>query len=457
MIADLKPYPAYGDSGVEWLGALPQGWEVRRMKTLLRERVERERPDQPLLAATQSEGVIPKDSYEQRTVVATGDLSLLKLVRKGDFVISLRSFQGGIEYSRAEGIISPAYTVLYPRDPVYHPYLALVFKSSRFVDGLRLFVTGIRQGQNIDYDRLARSPLPVPPAADQAAIARFLTHVLGRIRRFITAKERLLELLEEEQRGIIHRTVTRGLEADVALRPSGIDWLGEMPEGWDAVPLHLRYSVRLGKMLDAKRITGAFLVPYLRNTDVQWDRVNSDGLPEMDIPPEQYGRYTVSRGDLLVCEGGEVGRAAIWDRPEVVGYQKALHRLRPHRADRDEPRFLYYVLRAMAERGVFKADGSESTIAHLTAEKLRRHRVPLPPIAEQRAIVESLDRELEEREKTIAVTSAQVDLLREYRTRLVADVVSGKLDVRAAAEGLPEDPGAGDSSPDERLRELVAT
>ena len=158
------PYPTYKPSGIEWLGDVPEHWKVQRIKTLLTQRTEKGHPNEPLLAATQTKGVVRKEQYENRTVLAMKDLHLLKLVEIGDFVISLRSFQGGIEYARERGIISPAYTVLYPRNLSHQGYLAKLFKSVPYVQNLTLFVTGIRQGQNIDYERLSRSRLPVPPS-----------------------------------------------------------------------------------------------------------------------------------------------------------------------------------------------------------------------------------------------------------------------------------------------------
>ena len=153
----LRPYPAYRNSGVEWLGKVPEHWELRRTKTVLKQRTEKGFPNEPLLAATQTKGVVRKEQYENRTVLALKDLHLLKLVQVGDFVISLRSFQGGIEFARERGIISPAYTVLFPVQSEDHGYLAHLFKSAPYVENLSLFVTGIRQGQNIDYAKLARS------------------------------------------------------------------------------------------------------------------------------------------------------------------------------------------------------------------------------------------------------------------------------------------------------------
>jgi type I restriction enzyme S subunit len=189
-------------------------------------------------------------------------------------------------------------------------------------------------------------------------------------------------------------------------------------------------------MLDAKRIAGTHLLPYLRNTDVQWDRINVDSLPTMDIAPAEYDRYTVKTGDLLVCEGGEVGRCAIWNNQlDICGFQKALHRLRPVRSGRDLPRFMYYSLRAAAKSNAF-SDGHVSTIAHLTGDKLRAHPFPFPPLAEQTAIVRALDGRVSRLESAVTLAQREIVLLREYRTSLIADVVTGRVDVREAAAPL---------------------
>ena len=177
-----------------------------------------------MLASTQTKGVVRKEQYENRTVLALKDLHLLKLVRVGDFVISLRSFQGGIEYAREQGIISPAYTIVYQANSEVHAYLVWLFKSGPYIENLTLHVTGIRQGQNIDYSELSRSYFPLPPLPEQAAIVRYLGHADHRIRRYLTAKEKLIALLEEERQAIISQAVTRGLDPNVRLKPSGVDW-----------------------------------------------------------------------------------------------------------------------------------------------------------------------------------------------------------------------------------------
>ena len=233
----LPRYRNLRPSGVAWFQDAPAHWDVRRTKTVLQIRNERGFPREPLLAATQSRGVIRKDQYEHRTVLPLKDLQLLKLVRPGDFVISLRSFQGGIEYAREQGIISPAYTIIYTRQPSHQPYLAWLFKSAPYIENLTLHVTGIRQGQNIDYSELSRSHIPLPPPAEQDAIVHYLDIVDRRVRRYVKAKERLIGLLEEEKQAIINQVVTRGLDPSVRMKASGVEWLGEVPEHWEVTRL----------------------------------------------------------------------------------------------------------------------------------------------------------------------------------------------------------------------------
>jgi type I restriction enzyme S subunit len=303
------------------------------------------------------------------------------------------------------------------------------------------------------------APLPLPPPDEQAAIVKFLDYANGKIERAIRAKRKLIGLLNEQKQAIIHRAVTRGLDPNVKLKPSGIPWLGDVPEHWEVVALRLRYDQCLGKMLDAKRSTGRHLVPYLRNTDVQWDKINTTNLPSMDIKDHELARYTVQRGDLLVCEGGDVGRCAFWNGElKVCGFQKAIHRLRPLQPNRDFPRFQFYLMFLASKRGVFLADGSVSTIPHLTGDKLRAHRFVYPSSIEQEAISQFLDSELEVLSNVIERTEGEIDLLREYRTTLTAEVVTGKLDVREASKRLPDqtdDPLPADESLDDLVDDEI--
>lgn len=210
--------------------------------------------------------------------------------------------------------------------------------------------------------------------------------------------------------------------------PPRLPWLGDLPAHWTLAPAYARLEVQLGKMLDEKRITGDHLAPYLRNVDVQWGRIDVDELPEMDFTPADRMKFGLRPGDLLVCEGGEVGRCALWTGAiDECYFQKALHRVRL-RSPSDCNRFIFYVLFAMASRGVFVAHGNPNTIPHLTAEKLRRHRLPFPPPREQRAIADFLDRKTRAIDELIRKKERLIELLQEKRQALITQTVTKGLD-----------------------------
>ena len=188
FLSDTNEYDAYQDVSEIWIHKLPLHWETIKIKRLFNERVEKGYPDEPLLAATQNMGVVPKALYGQRTVEATKDLDSLKLVRKGDFVISLRSFQGGIELAHYQGIISPAYTIMIPKG-ITTAYFKHLAKSSVFIELLKQCVTGIREGQNIDYSKLKGIRIPVPPFKEQLKIATYLDSIEARIEEISLLKK----------------------------------------------------------------------------------------------------------------------------------------------------------------------------------------------------------------------------------------------------------------------------
>jgi type I restriction enzyme S subunit len=192
-----------------------------------------------------------------------------------------------------------------------------------------------------------------------------------------------------------------------------------------------KFQVELGKMLNAERAAGPEQRPYLRNVNVQWDRIDTDDLLEMDFPPSEHSRYSLRAGDLLICEGGEPGRAAIWHgSPEPMYYQKALHRARP--TSDALPRWLYYCLRAATSLNVFAVEGNLTTIAHLTGEQLRAHRFPFPPRQTQERLIAELDDRTRATDATVSAMNTQIELLSERRQALITAAVTGQLDFTTA-------------------------
>jgi type I restriction enzyme S subunit len=468
MIADLKPYPACKESGLSWLGQVPAHWETLPVKQAFDIQLGKTLQNVPQTVADSSVPYL-KSQHVQWSGVRTSalprmwasprDLSQFG-VRAGDLLVCeggeggrcavLKSILSGV-------IIQNALHRVRPRGENDNRFLAQVMAVVSSVGWFEA-INNKATIAHFTRDKFGSLVIPLPSPAEQAAIARFLDWANGRLERAIRAKRQVIALLNEQKQAIIASLVTGKCEVrrvkgedghEVSyliprpshlMKPSGIPWLGDIPQHWESISLRMRYSVELGKMLDAKRITGRHAIPYLRNRDVQWDRIVVDDLPMMDIPPGEIARYTVRGGDLLVCEGGQVGRCAFWDAQiPVCGFQKALHRVRSLDSHSDHPRFFFYQMQLAAGRGVFSADGNENTIAHLTCEKLRRHRFAFPPFAEQKAVADWLDEELRQFQIAITHLDHEITLLREYRTRLVADVVTGKLDVREAAARLPDE------------------
>lgn len=204
----LNPNVKMKDSGIPWIGEIPEHWTTRKIKFLFKERSEKGYPNEPVLCATQKYGVIPQSMYENRVVVVNKGLEGLKLVKEGDFVISLRSFQGGIEYAHYQGIISAAYTVLSPSSEVNSDYIKYLFKSHPFIELLKTCVTGIREGQNINYDLLRKSSIMLPPLSEQQAIVAYIDEKLQKIDQYMSDLQREIDYLKEFKQRLISDAVT---------------------------------------------------------------------------------------------------------------------------------------------------------------------------------------------------------------------------------------------------------
>ncbi|MFA6970304.1 MAG: restriction endonuclease subunit S [Gallionella sp.] len=266
----------------------------------------------------------------------------------------------------------------------------------------------------------------IPSLDEQHRIVAYLDEQTAKIDRLMDMRRRQMALLKEQRASLIQQAVTRGLDDNVPMKDSGLPWLGEIPAHWMLAPVNARYEVQLGKMLDAAQIKGDCLAPYLRNIDVQWDSINVTDLPLMDFAPRDREKFSLRAGDLMVCEGGEIGRAAIWNEelPNCF-YQKAIHRLRP-RSSKDNPRFMFYLLLIASTHGLFSSRGGQATIEHLPAEALRRYRFPFAPQGEQDVIVEFLDAEGTKTDRLISAYTRQLELLTEYRAALIHECVTGQ-------------------------------
>jgi type I restriction enzyme S subunit len=280
---------------------------------------------------------------------------------------------------------------------------------------------------NLNAEVVGNAPFPDLSIEAQRATADYLDAETSRIDALIELRRRHLTLLDARLEAVVWQFSVGGHHVGQT-RDSGLSWAPRMPSHWATPPVGANFQVQLGKMLNPEAKMAGEPSPYLRNVNVQWDRVDLLDLEEMHFDAADRVRYSLREGDLLVCEGGEVGRAAVWHE-EMPGcyYQKALHRVRPYGAD--STRFLMYSLMAAAGRGVFENEGNTSTFVHLTAEKLRAHRFPWPPVSEQHWIVRALDQEKEASVAAVDAISRQIDLLTVRRQSLITAAVTGQIEI----------------------------
>lgn len=452
MFRNLPSYDQYATNDSSWLGPLPSHWTTQRTKSLLSERGQKGYPEEPLLAATQSHGVIRKSDYGTRTVTASKDLHLLKLVEVGDFVISLRSFQGGIERCYHRGIISPAYTVLTAISAGYREYLTYLFKSKPFISSLTLAVTGIREGQNIDYSTLAVDLLPVPSAEEQTAIVKYLAHANARIDKAIAAKNRLIALLGE-----LDRAVENDLAGSINAGTTDgnpIPWLGSVPSVWKPIP-----AKRLFKEVDRRSVTGSEGLLSLRMRE---GLVDANDFTEAPIPPEALLGYKIVRpGDIVMNRmRAAIGLFGVATKEGLVSPDYSTMTIEAG----VDPGFFLHLFKTDAAMAEFRRRSNglgtgSSGFMRLYYENFGTIHLPFPPLEEQRRVTVAIDRQ---RAGTMPVRSRvlrEVGLLQEFRTRLVADVVTGQVDVRAIAATLPDAPEPVDtqmSEPDVDLEEALS-
>lgn len=442
-------YPKYKDSGGEWLGEVPAHWEVRKLLNLARlesgHTPSRQHPEYWV----ESECVIPwftladvgflrdeKNTSIETTSQKISELgmanSAARMLPPGTVILSRTASVGFSGITSIPLAVSQDFAAWICGERIQPRFLLLCLRAMK-QEFKRLMMGSTHQ--TIYMPDIEAFKVPVPGLAEQARIVRFVEYEAAKIDGLIDEQRRLMELLKEKRQAVISHAVTKGLNPAAVMKPSGIEWLGDVPSNWVVAPIGSRYSVQLGKMLDSVKITGEHLRPYLRVADVQWGEINISDLPEMDFNDSDRAKFRIFPGDLMVNEGGSYpGRAAIWRGAlEECYYQKALHRVRAINPAIESAEFLYYVIQCAAHAGAFVAGGNETTIEHLPAEKLRRFRVAFPPLAEQACIAEYLEVKTAKLDALNAEAQRAIDLLQERRMALISAAVTGQIDVRDLA------------------------
>ncbi len=425
-----KKYPAYKDSGVEWLGEIPKGWKAVRLKFLFRDVSLKNKPEKELLSVTQDKGVVPRTWVENRMVMPSGNLESFKYIQKGDFAISLRSFEGGLEYCHHDGIISPAYTVLKKKPSLIDGYYKYLFKSLSFISEIQTSVVGIREGKNISYPELSYSLLPIPRTTEQTAIANFLDDKTEKIDRAIANKQKLIELLKERKQIIIQNAVTKGLNPNVKMKDSEVEWIDKIPEHWEVK--------RLGVLGDFSKGGGFSKADLIANgenailygdiyTKYNFQITNSVRFISKKTAEESV---RINCGDILFTGSGEtiedIGKCVVYnnDKRAFAGGDVIIFRQKSNYS-----MFISYFMNTEIAKTERAKTAKGEIIVHTYASKLKEIKTPIPSLEEQTAIVQYIETQSAKIDKAISLQENQIEKLKEYKAVLIDSTVTGKIKV----------------------------
>ncbi len=437
MIADLEPYAEYKESGLPWLGQVPASWRLRRAKFLFREIDERSATGkEELLSVSHKTGVTPRSQKSVTMFLAKSNVGH-KICRPQDLVINtLWAWMAALGVSRHTGIVSPAYGIYRPlaTDQLLPGFADLLFRTPTYAAEYQRRSTGVNSSRLRLYpEDFLRIPVLLPGADEQAAIVRFLGWANGRLERAIRAKRKVIALLNEQKQAIIHRAVTRGLDPSVPLKPSGVPWLGDIPQHWEVSRIKNEF-----RCLNTQRVP-LNSVERGAMSSRAYDYYGASGVID------KVDDYLFDDDLLLIAEDGAnlvlrnlplaiIARGKFWVNNHA-------HILKPRR---ESIVYLAHVLETLN----YKPWISGAAQPKLTQDRLMSISIAVAPPEEQVRIVKQTSEGTRSLVTTISRLEREIELLREYRTRLVADVVTGKLDVREAAARLPDEP-APDPSDDE--------
>jgi type I restriction enzyme, S subunit len=407
-VRHFAPYPAYKDSGVEWLGQIPAHWEVKPNVGLFRERNERGRRDLPILEVSIASGVRLRQFSDTKIEQRSEDLEGYKVARHGDIAFNkMRMWQGAVGSTPEDGLVSPDYVVAIPHQDADSGYYASTFRTPMYMAEVYRWSHGIVDDRNrLYWDDFKAIRSPFPPPDEQRTIATFLDRETARIDALMAKKERLIELLQEKRTTLITRAVTKGLDPTVAMKDAGVEWLGEIPVHWEVTSIGRQIVLQ-------------------RGVDITKDEQNEGSVPVVSSGGVSsfHDRALAKGPGVVVGRKGTAGslhyvECDFWPHDTTLW-------VREFRGNC--PRFVYFKLSTL-DLASFDTGTANPTLNRNLIHPLR---VSWPPIREQRKIAAFLDRETAKLEALIAKIREATNRLKDLRTALISAAVTGKIDVRS--------------------------
>jgi len=429
-------YESYRDSEVNWIGDIPEHWSVLPFKALFQMSTEKNGKSikGEMLSVSGYRGIEIKHYEYEEQKRSNESLVDYRVVRKGQLVVNTMWLNyAGLGVSDYEGYVSPAYRSYNISSQLHGRYAHYLMRSHVYVDAYTGQMQGIRpnslQIKNCDFNKF---PILIPSPTEQERIANFLDEKTAEIDDAIAKKQRLIELLKEQKTILINQAVTKGLNPDVPMRDSAVEWIGDVPTHWDVKKLkyysEVQSGITLGKLYSGNKLV---IAPYLRVANVQDGYFKLDEIAELQLPQRVIDQYLVRVGDILVTEGGDIdklGRGTVWEG-EIKDciHQNHIFAVRINKSVASE----YFVSLAMGAdygRKYFTHTANKTTnLASTNRTKLGNFPIALPPPSEQKLIMDYANAINSRFGIVIATAEKEIATLCELKQTVVAEVVTGKI------------------------------
>ena len=425
----------YKDSGIEWIGRIPKNWKVTEVKRIMRNKSVRNQPSAMVLSLYRDYGIVPKDSRDDNFNVTSEDTTNYKVVGVGDFVINkMKAWQGSMAVSEFDGIISPAYYVCsFTDNNICRKFIHYLLRNESYKPEYMRLSTGLRIGQwDLGIDDFMKIPIVLPPFEEQERIATFLDKKCAEIDSLVELQEQMIAQLTDYKQSVITEAVTKGLNSEAELVPSGIDWIGDVPKGW-----------KIARIKNVASLYGRIGFRGYTSEDLNKDGEGAITLSPSNMLPMgmDYSNVTylswakyiespeimIQNNDLLMVKtGSSYGKVAYVDSlPKEATINPQILRIVPKISSKylgyfmQTPIFLYQV-----EGGV--VGGTIPTIAQ---EKISNFKILLPSEDEQRKIVRHLDSICKIIDSIIDVKRQKIEALKDYKKSVIFEAVTGKTDI----------------------------
>ncbi|MDY4158372.1 MAG: restriction endonuclease subunit S [Faecalibacterium sp.] len=417
------------DSGIEWIGEIPEGWEVIKAKYLFSPRNEKGNSTLVLLSPTQKYGVIPQSQLEGVVQVKENtDLQSFKTIHYGDFVISLRSFQGGFEFSNYEGVCSPAYQVFHATKDLSNDFFRYLFKSDGFISKINSLTVGIREGKNIQYWDFSNMLLALPPKKVQIRSAQYLNAKCIEIDTMLSKTRSSIEEYKKLKQAVITQAVTKGVRGEREMKDSGVEWIGEIPEEWNKCKLK-NISIGIGDGLHGTpKFDDSGEVYFINGNNFSSEYVE----PKFDTKKLcleeslNYPKPELTEQTIMISLNGSYGKVCLYRYfPMLLGKSAGYITLLPS----INRRYVRYYLSSTPAQIIMTLSLNGTTIPNLSLNTLYNFPTILPPASEQAEIADYLDAKCAEIDKLIAKKEQLVKELESYKKSLIYEVVTGKGEV----------------------------